>query len=188
MTEDAFRRIKIARIVTAYPFALILLAVVANLLVFGMRPVVVALPSIEVMGTLIVASTLIVINHSWLMTTTELTRVHHGMAASPEEWAKIGRRPEDVTPAARIALERRHNAHRNTTENAVYFALFAPVFALVSPPALAAQVWIVGFAVARLGYTYAYLAERTGMRGIFMSASLLSLYGMTSYLVIGLVF
>ena len=84
-------------------------------------------------------------------------------------------------------LERRHNAHRNTTENVVYFIILALVFVIVSPPTIATQVWIIGFAVARLGYTYSYLAGRDNVRGLFMSLSLLAMYGMASYLAISLV-
>ena len=71
-------------------------------------------------------------------------------------------------------LERRHNTHRNTTENTIYFTLLALVFVLVSPTTVAAQAWIVGFAVARLGYTYSYLAGKDDVRGLFMSLSLLA--------------
>ncbi len=84
-------------------------------------------------------------------------------------------------------LERRHNTHRNTTENTIYFILLVLVFVLVSPTTVAAQAWIVGFAVARLGYTYSYLAGKDGARGLFMSLSLLAMYGIASYLVMSLV-
>ena len=83
-------------------------------------------------------------------------------------------------------LERRHNAHRNTTENTIYFIFLALVFVLVSPTTVAAQTWIVGFAVARLGYTYSYLAGKDSARGLFMTLSLLAMYGIASYLVISL--
>ena len=84
-------------------------------------------------------------------------------------------------------LERRHNTHRNTTENTIYFILLAMVFVLVSPTNIAAQAWIVGFADARLGYTYSYLSGKDNARGLFMTLSLLAMYGMASYLVMSLV-
>ena len=120
------------------------------------------------------------------MTTTELTRVRFNMYATPEEWTASGRSPEDASAEGLRELERRHNAHRNTTENSIYFLLLVFIFVLVSPNTLAAQAWIIGFAVARLGYTYSYLVGRDKARGLFMSLSLLSLYGMASYLVASL--
>ncbi len=83
-------------------------------------------------------------------------------------------------------LERRHNTHRNTTENTIYFILLALVFVFVSPTTVAAQAWIIGFAIARLGYTYSYLAGKDNVRGLFMSLSLLSKYGIVSYLAMSL--
>ena len=83
-------------------------------------------------------------------------------------------------------VERRLNAHRNATENTVYFVLLAPVFVLVSPPLIAVQIWTLGFALSRLGYTYCYLFGKDGLRGIFMSLGLLAMYGMASYLLASL--
>lgn len=48
------------------------------------------------------------------------------------------------------------------------------------------HVRVVGFALARMGYTYSYLSGQDKMRGVFMSLSLLALYGMASYLGIAL--
>ena len=45
------------------------------------------------------------------------------------------------------------------------FVLPAALFVISSPSVWAAAVWLVGFGVARLGYTYAYLSARTGLRG-----------------------
>ena len=136
---------------------------------------------------MVVAAVLLVINHTWLMTTTELTRVRFNLYATPEEWAASGTSREDAPEEGARELERRHNVHRNTTENAIYFILLAFVFFLVSPTTLATQVWIIGFAVARLGYTYSYLAGRDNARGLFMTLSLLAMYGIASYLAMSLV-
>ena len=174
-------------IVKAYPLVVLLISVVLNLFVFKVNPIAVALPSPECIDALVISAVLLVINHTWLMTTTELTRVQFGMYAAPEEWAASGTSLLDVSQEGLRELERRHNIHRNTTENAVYFILLALVFVLVSPTVIAAQVWIIGFAIARLGYTYSYLVGKTDVRGIFMSLSLLAMYGMASYLVVSLV-
>ena len=174
-------------IVTAYPLGVLLIGVALNFFVFGVSPSVVALPSAECIFSLVIAAVLLVINHTWLMTTTELTRVRFNMYATPEEWTASGSSPEDASAEGLRELERRHNAHRNTTENSIYFLLLVFIFVLVSPNTLAAQAWIIGFAVARLGYTYSYLVGRDKARGLFMSLSLLSLYGMASYLVASLI-
>ena len=174
-------------IVKAYPLILLVIGIVMNLYVFGVNPVAVSLPSAEIIGALFIAAILLTINHTWLMTTTALTRARFKIHSTPEEWAASGTSPEGVPKDGLSELERCHNAHRNTTENAIYFILLALVLILISPTASATQVWIVGFAVARLGYTYGYLAGRDGARYIFMSLSLLAMYGIASYLAISLV-
>ena len=173
-------------IVKAYPLGLLLIGVVLNLFAFGVNPIAVDLPSVECIRALVIAAVLLVINHTWIMTSTELTRVRFKMYATPEEWAESGTSRQDVAEEGVAELERRHNAHRNTTENSIYFVLLALVFVLVSPTTVAAQTWIIGFAVARLGYTYSYLSGNDDARGLFMSLSLLALYGIASYLVISL--
>ena len=46
--------------------------------------------------------------------------------------------------------------------------------------------WCTFTPALTLGYTYSYLLGRTGLRGLFMSLSLLALYGIASYLAISL--
>ena len=185
-TDDIDPGMQRSFLVTAYPFALVAIAITLNLFVFGLQPVDVTLPSVGYLLSIAVSAALLVINHTWLMISTELTRVKLGMSATPEEWAASGRSRVDTPALAAEELERRHNAHRNTTENVVYFALLVPPFVLVSPPIPAVQLWMIGFGVARLGYTYSYLSGRTGPRGLFMSLGLLSLYGMSSYALMSL--
>jgi uncharacterized MAPEG superfamily protein len=103
--------------------------------------------------------------------------------STPEEWAASANRKEDASEEAWSELERHHNAHRNTTENTLYFIFLAAIFVLVSPALIVAQVWLTIFPLARLGYTYGYLAGKDNLRGAFMSLSLLAIYGMASYLV-----
>lgn len=174
-------------IVKAYPLGLLLIGVVLNLFVFGVNPSAVALPSAEGIHALVLAAVLLAINHTWLMTTTELTRVRFKMYSTPEEWAASGTSRQDAPAEGLRELERRHNTHRNTTENTIYFILLALIFVFTSPTAVAAQAWIVGFAIARLGYTYSYLAGKDKARGLFMSLSLLAMYGIASYLLMSLV-
>ena len=173
-------------IVKAYPLGVLLIAVVLNFFVFGVKSAAVTLPSGECIHALVIAAVLLAINHTWIMTTTELTRVQFKMYSTPEEWAASGTTQQDAPEEGLRELERRHNTHRNTTENTIYFVLLALVFVLVSPTIAAAQVWIIGFAFARLGYTYSYLAGRDYARGLFMSLSLMAMYGIASYLVMSL--
>lgn len=118
------------------------------------------------------------------MTTTELTRATFKIYATPEEWIASGTHRDNISEEGLREIERQHNAHRNTTENVVYFVFLAIIFIFLSPTLLAAQVWIVGFPVARLGYTYSYLSGNDNARGLFMTLGLLALYGMASYLLI----
>lgn len=171
-------------IVTLYPVAVLLVSLALNVFAFGVNPYVAALPSAWCMRALVIAAVLLAVNHTWLMTATELTRGRFKMHATPEEWAASGTSPEDAPREGIRELERHHNAHRNTTENTVYFIFLAVVFVLTSPSTAAALVWITGFAVARLGYTYSYLRGRDGVRGLFMTLGLLAMYGMASHLVV----
>ncbi|MET1411145.1 MAPEG family protein [Roseibium sp. HPY-6] len=171
-----------ALIIKVYPVALILISLALNLTVFNVEGNAIALPSQDVLAALAVASLMLVLNHTWLMTSTELTRLKYDIRATPEEWMTSGLSKGDVTDTGFAELERRHNAHRNATENTTLFVLLAFPFALISPSALAASVWLVGFAIGRLGHTYSFLSGMSGARGLFMSVSLLSLYGLAGHL------
>ena len=185
VAPNDLRKVRIRRLVLGYPLALIAAATLANYLLLGVAPLTVALPSPAVITALAICGTLLLLNHTWLMTSTELTRLNHDLSATPEEWRNSGRSRANASRQGEEELERRHNAHRNTTENVVYFAILALPFAFASPPPLTALVWIISFGAARLGYTYCYLTANTAGRGVFMSASLLALYGMAGYLVLG---
>ena len=184
MINENERKRKFSLIILAYPVALTLISTAVNLFGFGVTPAVIALPSTQVIFASVVTAVLLVLNHTWLMTTTELTRLNFNMYATPEEWDENGAKREQVSQEGWRELERRHNAHRNATENTVYFVLLAFMTSVISPTILAAQAWMIGFAVARLGYTYCYLKGMSGARGIFMSLTLLGVYGLASYLAI----
>ena len=173
-------------IVAMYPVVVCLVSVAVNLWAFGVTPIAVALPSAACIQALAIAAILLTFNHTWLMTATELTRVRFKMFATPEEWAASGSKPEDASAEGVRELQRNHNAHRNATENTAGFLLLAVVFALTSPSDLAAYTWIVGFAVARIGHAYGYLARNDSIRGLFMSVGLLAMYGLASHLALGL--
>lgn len=186
MDARASRKTKFARIILAYPLALILAGILVNTLLFGVSPAIVSTPEPMLISSLTVSALLLLCNHTWLMTSTELTRLKYEMYATPEEWEASSQSRGDVSAEGVQELERHHNAHTNATENAVYFVFLAILISMVSPVILAAQVWLLGFAIGRLGHTFSYLTGRDGLRGISMSVSLVSLYGLASYLAISL--
>lgn len=188
MNDDEARKRKFARIILAYPFALAIIGIIVNALAFGVEPAVIAEPQPSVITSLGVSAVLLLCNHTWLMTSTELTRLKYDMHATPEEWETSGHDKHTISAEGLQELERRHNAHRNATENVVYFVLLAALISIVSPPPWLAETWILGFALGRLGHTFSYLTGRDGLRGISMSVSLISLCGMATYLAICLVF
>lgn len=169
-------------IIIAYPIVVALIALILNLVVFGVAPYTPTMPSIEGAYVMVVTAILLTVNHSWVMTATELTRVRFRMYATPEEWAASGTSKESVSTQGADELERTHNAHRNTTENTVCFAILCSIFIFSSPTFLALIVWLIGYALARLGYTLSYLTGNDNARGICMTLSLLSMYGMATYL------
>ena len=185
-TQKEVKKNEPITLILLYPVALLLICVLLNLFVFGVNPAFVALPSIDSIRALVVAVILLITNHTWLMTTTELTRVRFKMFATPEEWIASGTNRKNVSEEGTYELERHHNTHRNTTENTVYYVLLSIIIIFVSPTTLSAQVWLIVFPVARIGYTYSYLKGNDNARGLFMSLCLLSMYGMASYLFLSL--
>lgn len=170
----------------AYPFGVAFASLVVNILM-GIKPYWPSLPSMDLIFPLVVSGVFLVINHSWLMTATELTRLRFRMYATPEEWAESGTSRNDVPEMGNMELERTHNAHRNANENTLYFCLLCLAFIFASPGTLTAYAWLLGFAVARLGYTYCYLKGKNSGRAIFMTMTLLATYGLASYLVVSLI-
>ena len=168
-------------IVKAYPFAVAFFAMGLNML-FGIDPVQISIPSKEIAALVSCSAIILVINHSWIMTVTELTRNRFKIYASPEEWLASGHSRAEISEEGSLEIERCLNTHRNTTENVVYYILLVFMFALSSPSQFAAWVWIIVFPVARLGYTYSYFKGNDSARGVFMSLTLLSIYGMAGYL------
>lgn len=186
MSEGQRNKRKFARIIVAYPFVLALVGLAANVLIFGINPATIALPPYGLVVALVFGAVMLLINHTWLMTSTELTRLKYNMHATPEEWEASEFAKSETSQEGLQELERRHNAHNNATENTVYFVLLASLVSVVSPVVIAAQVWVLGFAIGRLGHAFSYLSGHDGLRGIFMSISLISLYGLASYLLVSL--
>lgn len=176
------------KIVLAYPVVVALVSVLLNVFVLDVSPFVIALPSHACLFALSVLAVLFCINHTWLLTATELVRVRYKIRTTPEEWHASEVKREDISQHAHYELERTHNAHRNTNENALYFALLALPFVFVSPTNLAALSWLILFPLARLGYTYSYLTGKDGLRSLCMTLGLLAMYGLASYLILSLIY
>ena len=179
-------QIKAIRLIIAYPFGIFLVATLLNILAFNVHHYSVNLPLTEHVYALSITAILLCINHSWIMTATELTRAKYKMYATPEEWQASGTSWDDINDFAIKELERTHNTHRNTNENTLYFLALTIPFILSSPPTDTTYTWLVGFAIARLGYTYSYLTGKDNLRGVFMSLSLIAMYGLASYLLLSL--
>jgi len=173
-------------IIKIYPFALLLISLVINFLL-GATSIEVKVPSFEIIKVLSISAILLTINHSWIMTTTELTRLRFRIFASPEEWKSSGRSKDSITGEGQFEIDRHLNTHRNTTENIVYYIFLAGIFSFISPTTLIASIWLLMFPLARLGYTYCYFSGKDDIRGIFMSLSLLSVYGISSFLAINII-
>ncbi|MDO6726306.1 MAPEG family protein [Cognatishimia sp. 1_MG-2023] len=178
---------KFTLMIIGYPIVLTAIALAMNVTIFGIAPLTPSLPDKSTLAALGLAAILLVINHSWHMTSTELTRLEHSLYATPEEWRAAKRDPKDASALAQQELARNHNAHRNATENTVIFACLAFVFAFATPTLWAATVWPLAFAIGRLGHSFGYLRGNDTIRPIFMSISLLGLYGMASYIAISLI-
>ena len=183
--QEAMTTTRRARhLVLGYPFVLFALALLINALVFDITPVSVSLPSSQPLLALVACGCVLVLNHAWLMTATELVRVHGELRATPEEWAASGLDPAQASAQALAELGRAHAAHRNATENTAVFALLVLPFMLVAPSAAAAWLWLLCFAVGRIGHALAYLQRRTDLRGAAMSLSLLGMFGVASNLLL----
>lgn len=173
---------RVRRIIIAYPLGVLTMSLALNALL-GVETYAPSLPSPGVVAALVISAALLLLNHTWLMTATELVRLRFRLQTTPEQWEARGEDPKQASPRGVIELARHHGAHRNATENTTYFVLLSLLFVFGSPAALAAQLWLVSFGVARLGHAYGYLRGNDGVRGLFMTLTLLSLYGLASHLV-----
>lgn len=186
MAEDAVRKQRVMKYIVFYPFVMIVISVGINLYL-GVAPAVVALPAMPIITALTIAMVLLLATHSLLMTSTELTRLFFGMHVSPEEWEASGQTPDKVAKSGWAELARNQNAHRDLTENTVQFVLAAILVSILSPVEFTAQVWIIAFAIGRFAHAFFYLAGKDSARGVAMSISLVSLYGLASYACLSLV-
>jgi len=130
-TEAA--RINSYWIIKVYPFGMLVFAIVLNF-IFGIDSIQISNPSRELLGVISFAAIILVINHSWIMTVTELTRNRYKIFASPEERILSGYDKLDVTRKGSFEIERCLNTHRNTTENIVYYILFLFCFLCITQP------------------------------------------------------
>ncbi|MBM7034912.1 MAPEG family protein [Vibrio ulleungensis] len=170
-----------AAFVTFYPVLLVAMACLGNWVVFGVKPLQVGLPSNFSLAIMTISAVLMCLNHTWLMTVTELTRVRFHIQTTPEEWSDSSVARDEIPQKGWDELARARNAHRNCTENSVYFVMLGIPLMFCSANDIV-SVWLLEFALGRLGHTYGYLYKSDVLRGLFMSISLLAMYGMATYL------
>jgi uncharacterized MAPEG superfamily protein len=164
-----------------YPLLLLVMACLGNWVVFGVKPLQVGMPSTFSLAIMSISAILMCLNHTWLMTVTELTRVRYQIQTTPEEWSDslVGR--DEIPQEGWDELARARNAHRNCTENSVYFVMLGTPLLFCSANDIV-SIWMLEFAIGRLGHTYGYLTKSDVLRGLFMTISLLAMYGMATYL------
>ena len=90
MSDHSSRTNHCTWLIKAYPFALLLLSCLLNW-ALGLVTIEISLPSNALFGAALLASSLLVINHSWIMTETELARTRLQIFATPEEWQASGK-------------------------------------------------------------------------------------------------
>lgn len=168
--------------VLAYPWVLFALAGALELWLGSPTSLAFTPPSTQGLVGVSMAGVLVLVAHSWMMTTTELTRLHHSIATTREEQQSGSVIADQASPEAREDLGRQHSAHRNLTENCASIILLVFPFLCTSPGDISALIWPLGFGIARFGHAWAYLHKNTGARGLFMSLSLLSQYAMAVHL------
>eukprot|EP01083_Nonionella_stella_P109081 317694_1 len=171
-------------IVTIYPFVILVIGVmVVHVLsiIFGIdiNAFEVQLPSEAMLRDVVISAVLLTINHSWIMTSTELTRLKYGLCATSEECEKQGKDPDHASKEGLREVKRRHNIHRNTTE-LKYDLLRVIGHCFCVCITLKNCISCLDFIVSNCptGYTTAYILKNTDVRGFCMTLSLLSMYGM----------
>ncbi len=175
-----------ASFVRFYPMLLIAMAALGNWVVFEVTPLQVGMPSNFSLAVFAISAVLMCINHTWLMTVTELTRVRYQIQTTPEEWSESALSRDDIPQEGWDELARARNAHRNCTENSVYLVMLGVPLLLCSANDVV-SIWLLEFALGRLGHTYAYLNKSDVLRGLFMTISLLAMYGIATYLLLATV-
>jgi len=105
-------------------------------------------------------------------TYTSVLRIRRRVFATPEDYALQGlaartTRDEDI--------ERIRRAHQNDLENILPFFVVGFFFALTRPPLVAAEIFFVGFALARILHSVFYIRAMQPHRTIaFAAGSVLS--------------
>ena len=103
---------------------------------------------------------------------TSTLRIGRKVYATPEDYALQGMQAKAVGDAD---IERIRRAHQNDLENILPFFVVGFFFALIRPPLLAAEIFFIGFALARILHSVFYIRAMQPHRTIAFSAgSLLS--------------
>lgn len=183
---DASDQKKFYAAIVGYPIVVALIALALSLYVLPTLVSGTSWPENTVLIAIALATGLLIVNHSWIITATELARLKHGIYVVPEEIPSEKQATYAPSSEGQADVARCHNIHRNTTENVVYIFPLAIAIWLAAPQLTESAIWIVTFAVARLGYTYSYLRANTALRSVCMTASLLAMFGLSFQLLYAL--
>ena len=103
---------------------------------------------------------------------TSTLRIGRKVFATPEDYALQGMQAKAVSDPD---IERIRRAHQNDLENILPFFVVGFFFALTHPPLLAAEIFFIGFALARILHSVSYIRSMQPHRTIaFTAGSLLS--------------
>ena len=102
---------------------------------------------------------------------TSTLRIGRKVFATPEDYALQGMQAKAVSDPD---IERIRRAHQNDLENILPFFVVGFFFALTHPPLLAAEIFFIGFALARILHSVFYIRSMQPHRTIaFTAGSLL---------------
>ena len=103
---------------------------------------------------------------------TSTLRIGRKVFATPEDYALQGMQAKAVSDPD---IERIRRAHQNDLENILPFFVVGFFFALTHPPLLAAEIFFIGFALARILHSVSYIRSMQPHRTIaFTAGSVLS--------------
>ena len=103
---------------------------------------------------------------------TSTLRIGRKVFATPEDYALQGMQAKAVSDPD---IERIRRAHQNDLENILPFFVVGFFFALTHPPLFAAEIFLIGFALARILHSVFYIRSMQPHRTIaFTAGSVLS--------------
>lgn len=130
-------------------------------------------PAMRLLG---ISYLLLVLKMILLGAYTSYLRIQSGVFATPED-ARF--HSGAVDESARDQIERSRRAHRNDLESILPFFGVGLLYALTGPSTVAAAIYYLGFAAARILHTIAYVKQWQPHRTVAFSIALVLLVLMT---------